>query len=183
MTRRPLTVRPARAADGPALAALYASFVRDSIVSFETEPPDGDEMVRRLEAHRAHPWLVATDDRDQPAGYAYGTPHRARAGYRWSVETTVYVAEPGRGTGRLLMERLLSECADRGLVSAFAGVALPNDASEALHRGLEFSRIGVFPRVGWKLGRWVDVSWWYRPLLDPPPDQPPPLPPGGSPAP
>lgn len=146
---------------------LYAPHVRDSTVSFETDPPDAEEMARRAGAEPALPWLVAAGPDDRAVGYAYATPHRSRAGYRFSVETSVYVAEPGHGVGRALMLALLEACTARGLVSAYAGVALPNEPSIALHRRLGFTPVGVFPRVGWKLGRLVDVSWWYRPLAEP----------------
>ncbi len=164
-----MNVRSARETDAAAIAAIYAPYVTGSSASFETEPPDAAEMAARLAAHPTMPWLVAVAPGtggadDALLGYAYASPHRARAGYRWSVETSVYVAEPGRGTGVVLTSALLQACASAGFESAYAGIALPSDASVALHERLGFRQIGVFPRVGFKEGRWIDVGWWYRPL-------------------
>ena len=82
------------------------------------------------------------------AGYAHGSAHRERAAYRWSVETTVYVATDcqRRGVGRELYAALLAQLRRAGFCNAYAGVALPNDASIGLHRAAGFSPIGVFPR-------------------------------------
>ena len=100
------------------------------------------------------------------AGYAYGTAHRARAAYRFSTETTVYVDAAHRraGVGRALYEALFVALAARGLHRAYAGIALPNDGSVGLHRAVGFTPVGVFAEVGWKFDRWHDVSWWQRPL-------------------
>ena len=159
-------VRSARAEDGAGIAAVYRPYVVASVASFETDPPDAAEMTRRSSAHPSLPWLVAVGSADQLVGFAYAAPYRARPAYRWSVETSVYVSEPRQGTGRVLMDALLAACAAGDFASAYAAIALPNDASVALHEELGFVAVGVFPRVGFKHGRWVDVGWWYRPLAD-----------------
>ena len=106
--------------------------------------------------------------RGRPVGYAYACAHRARAAYRSSVETSAYVQEKyqRQGIGRALYTQLLRELGERGFVSAFAGITLPNDASVGFHESMDFEPIGVFPRVGWKLGAWHDVAWFYRPIRD-----------------
>jgi len=159
-------VRTARVDDGAGIAAVYRPYVDASVASFETDPPDAAEMTRRLSAHPSLPWLVAVGSADRLVGFAYAAPYRTRPAYRWSVETSVYVSEPRQGNGRVLMTALLAALETRGFASAYAAVALPNDASVALHEQLGFAAIGVFPRVGFKDGRWVDVGWWYRPLAD-----------------
>lgn len=159
-------VRTARVDDGAGIAAVYHPYVDASVASFETDPPDAAEMTRRLSAHPNLPWLVAVGSADQLVGFAYAAPYRTRPAYRWSVETSVYVSEPRQGAGRVLMNALLAAVEARGFASAYAAIALPNDASVALHEELGFAAIGVFPRVGFKYGRWVDVGWWYRPLAD-----------------
>jgi len=104
-------------------------------------------------------------------GYAYGSSHRARAAYRWSVETSAYVREGhrGRGLGTCLYGELLPRLAALGYCNAYAGIALPNEGSQALHRRAGFEPVGVFRRVGRKFGSWHDVAWWQRPLRDAPP--------------
>ena len=155
-------IRIARADDAAQVAAIYAPIVRDTFISFETEAPDAAEMARRIETTLAtHPWIVAEQDGGVIA-YAYGSAHRARSAYRWSVDVTVYLAEAarGQGLGRRLYGVLLPLLARQGFRSAFAGVALPNAASVGLHEAVGFEPIGVYRDVGFKLGGWRDVGWW-----------------------
>ena len=154
-------VRLATPADAAAVAAIYAPVVRDTATSFETDPPDAAEFVRRMEATLpARPWLVAEVD-GRVAGYAYAGPHRARAAYGWSVEPSVYVdaGARGRGVGRALYGALLAVLRAQGFANAYAGVTLPNEASVGLHRAFGFEDVAVYRRVGYKMGRWHDV-WW-----------------------
>lgn len=164
-------LRAATADDAEAIAAVYAPYVRDTSISFELEPPGGDELVRRMLSEPRLPWLVATRE-GQVTGYVYASRHRSRAAYRWSVEVSVYLvpSEQGRGTARRLYEGLFEELAALGYVSAYAGITQPNPASTRLHAGLGFTPAGVFRDVGFK-GGWHDVAWWQR-ALRPPPEQP-----------
>ncbi|MFK8077179.1 MAG: N-acetyltransferase family protein [Granulosicoccus sp.] len=95
---------------------------------------------------------------------AYGAQYRPREAYRFAAETTVYVKESqrGRGLGTKLYNALLVSLKSRGVRRAYAGIALPNDASRAIHRSCGFTEIGVFPEAGFKFDRWHDVSWWQR---------------------
>jgi phosphinothricin acetyltransferase len=104
-------------------------------------------------------------------GYAYGSSHRPRAGYRWSVEVSAYVASShrGRGIGKRLYMQLLEELAARGFCNAYGGLTLPNDASMALHLSVGFEPVGVFRSVGHKFGRWHDVAWLQKRLREEPP--------------
>jgi L-amino acid N-acyltransferase YncA len=170
-----LVVRPARADDAVAIQAIYAPYVTDSAISFELEPPTVDQIAARMSAAPRLPWLLATLDAD-PAGYAYASRHREREAYRWSVDTSIYLAADacGRGIGRRLYADLLEAVTTLGYVNAFAGIALPNEASVRLHEGLDFSLIGTFPQVGYKDGQWRSVGWWWRQLAVPQdePDEP-----------
>ncbi|WP_156763284.1 GNAT family N-acetyltransferase, partial [Mycobacterium scrofulaceum] len=75
--------------DAGAIADIYAPYVRDTAISFETVPPDGQEMRSRLTATLSRlPWLVLTDG-DTIGGYAYASPHGERAAYRWSVDVSL----------------------------------------------------------------------------------------------
>ena len=111
-------------------------------------------------------------------GYAYAGEHRSRAGYRWSVDISVYVdpAAQRRGIGRALYADLLPILRRQGFVNAYAGIGLPNPASVRLHESIGMTRVGVYERVGWKLGRWVDVAWYHLRLAEPSPDAAPPEP-------
>jgi phosphinothricin acetyltransferase len=166
--------------DGAACAAIYAPSVTHGATSFEDVPPDGAELARRIEAISArYPWLVAEDD-GQVVGYAYGSPHRERAAYRWAVDAAVYVGEGqrGRGVGKSLYGTLFDLLARQGFRTVCAGVTLPNEASVALHESCGFKPVGVYRRIGYKLGRWHDVGWWQLDLPgggDPPAEPGPPV--------
>jgi L-amino acid N-acyltransferase YncA len=173
-----VSVRPAAAVDAGAISDIYAPIVRETTISFEAEPPGPGEILRRMTAGPDRlPWLVAEMAR-KVAGYAYAAPFRSRQAYRWSVETSVYVAAAarGRGAGRALYHRLLAELHTLGYVSAFAGIALPNDASVRLHEAAGFTHVGTFPAAGFKHGQWVDVGWWGIELRRAPAAPDPPLP-------
>lgn len=165
-TMMDMTLRSACPADGAACAAIYAPYVTDTAITYETEPPSAVEMGRRIEASvRNHAWIVL-EDGGRVIGYAYGTPHKTRPAYRWSCEVSVYL-EPGRrrtGAGRTLYEELFARLAGRGFRMALAGVSLPNDASLGLHRAMGFEPIGTYRRIGWKHGRWHDCTWLQREL-------------------
>jgi L-amino acid N-acyltransferase YncA len=155
--------------DGAGCAAVYGPFVRDTVISFEDQPPDERELARRIEhTTRTHPWLVA-EVGGELAGYAYATRHRDRHAYRWAANVTVYVAPPHhrRGIGRALYGALMPLLVRQGLFVACAGVTLPNDASVGFHESFGFIPVGVYRRIGWKAGAWWDVGWWELELASP----------------
>jgi L-amino acid N-acyltransferase YncA len=171
-----MNVRPATEQDGAACAEIYAPYVTDTVISFETEPPSEEEMAGRIAAasHR-HAWFVL-EEGGRVVGYAYGGPFAPRAAYRWACEVSVYL-EMGRrrtGGGRLLYEALLEHLTRRGYRIAIGGMTLPNDASEGLHRALGFEPVGTYRRIGYKHGAWHDVAWTQRVLVsgDEPPAEP-----------
>lgn len=167
-------IRDAVPEDGAACAAVYRPYVTDTVVTFEDEPPTAEEMARRISAAlHTHAWLVLEED-DRVAGYAYGAPVKERAAYRWACEVSVYL-EWGRrrgGAGRALYEALVERLAARGYRRLIAGMTLPNEASEGLHRVMGFEPIGVQRRIGWKHGAWRDVAWVQRSIgADGPPGE------------
>ncbi len=162
------TIRMATPGDGPQVAEIYGPIVSGTVISFELDPPSGAEMAGRIEAMlRYAPWL-ACDEGGVLAGYAYASRHRERAAYRWSVDVSVYVGDRFRrgGVGRALYTSLLELLRLQGFHAAHAGITLPNAASVGLHEALGFRPVGVYPQVGFKLGRWHDVGWWQLPLRE-----------------
>ena len=162
-----MRTRRATADDAAAIASIYAPYVRDSVVSFETQAPDEAEMRGRIAAlGDLHPWLVACDDDGAMLGYAYGSAFRTRPAYRFTVETTVYVGEGAhrRGIGTQLYRTLLGLLEAQGYTQAIGAITIPNAASIRLHEALGFVRAGTYEKVGFKLGEWRSVGLWQRPL-------------------
>lgn len=163
--------RPATPADLAAITAIYNHYVAHTTVTFEEEPVVQADMAARLDAvvSAGWPWLVV-EEAGAIAGYCYAAPWKARSGYRFSAEITVYLdpARTARGLGTVLYEQLFTLLRSKGVHAAMGGIALPNDASVALHEKLGMRKVAHFEQVGFKLGRWIDVGYWQM-LLDRPP--------------
>jgi phosphinothricin acetyltransferase len=163
-----VTFRTATPDDAQELLAIYRPIVEATAISFETQCPSISQFAARIEAvTTTHAWLVA-EKNGQIAGYAYGTPHRPRDAYRFSVETSVYVntAHHRQGIGSQLYGTLFPILAEKGYFHAYAAIALPNVGSIAVHKSAGFRHVGTFPNVGYKFDRWHDVSWWYHCLQE-----------------
>jgi L-amino acid N-acyltransferase YncA len=163
-----MRIRLATEDDAVGIVAIYAPIVTSTPISFETEPPSVGEIQRRVrETLLSHVWLIC-EDAGVVAGYAYATKHRVRTAYDWCVETSAYVGEEfrRRGVGRALYTSLFRILAAQGYVNAYAGITLPNAASVALHESVGFEPLGVYRKVGYKLGQWYDVGWWQLALCE-----------------
>lgn len=159
-----------------AVQAIYAPYVRETAISFETEPPSVEEIAARMRAVLAYaPWLVCERE-GRVVAYAYAGRFHARAAYQWTVETTVYVdgAHRRAGVGRALYGALLDALRLQGFRTAVGIIAVPNPPSVGLHERLGFRRDGLLPAIGYKRGRWHDVGWWRLELqtLGDPPEPP-----------
>ena len=160
-------IREVSATDAAAVAAIYNHFVLTTVVTFEEQPVSAAEMWRRIEEIRSSsmPWLVA-ELGDHVVGYACAAPWKSRSGYRFAAETTVYVApgHEGRGIGSALYDALFPALRARGIHAVMGGIALPNDASVALHEKFGMEKVAHFRETGFKFGRWIDVGYWERVL-------------------
>ena len=169
-------IRLASPGDAEAVRAIYAPYCTETPITFETEPPSLDEMRSRISRTlEALPWLVCTSGRDL-LGYAYAAPFHARAAYRWSVEPTVYLRQDAHraGIGTALYGTLLELITLLGFYNAYAGITLPNPASVRMQERFGFELVGIYKRVGFKLGAWHDVGRWALRLLSEPSDPSPP---------
>ncbi|MBI3288213.1 MAG: N-acetyltransferase [Elusimicrobia bacterium] len=164
-------IRAARPQDAEALARVYNHYIEKTIVTFEESPVTAADMRARLAEIQGHslPWLVA-ESGGALLGYAYGAKWKGRCSYRFSTESTIYLAQDavGRGVGSSLYAALLAELRARKLHVVIGGVALPNDASIRLHEKLGFQKAAHFKEVGFKFGRWIDVGYWQLTLETPP---------------
>ena len=163
-------VREAREADIAAITAIYACEVRDHVNTYEYEAPDAVEMLARMRAVLAggHPYLVA-EQAGRLLGYAYASAFRSRAGYRFTVENSVYVAADaqGHGVGAALLEALIDACQRRGVRQMIAVIGEPaNRASIRLHERFGFRHAGTLPGIAWKHGRWLDTVFMQRVIGD-----------------
>ena len=160
-----MQIRPATPDDAQAIQAIYAPIVRDTCISFELVAPTVDEMRARI-ASSTLPWLVGVDHAGAVNGYVHASRHRERAAYQWSVDVTAYVRDDsrGQGVGKALYLHLLDRLLKAGYCQAFAGIALPNAASVALHEALGFEHLGTYRNVGFKKDAWHDVGWWQKTL-------------------
>jgi L-amino acid N-acyltransferase YncA len=155
--------------DAVRIAEIYRPYVEVSLTSFEEVAPTAAEMADRItRTLEWTPWLVAVDER-AVCGYAYATRHRERAGYRWSVDVSVYVdrAWQRRGVGRALYTELLALLRRQGFVNVYAGITIPNPASVQLHESVGMRLIGIYENVGFKFGEWPDVAWYGMQLTEP----------------
>jgi phosphinothricin acetyltransferase len=169
-----LAIRLADADDAAGVHAIYGPVVSNTPISFELTPPGVEEMRRRIvDTVATHPWLVCVSG-EEIAGYAYAATHRARWGYQWAVDVSVYVSPAWRRrrVGHALYTALLPIVTAQGFYRACAGIALPNAASVALHEAFGFRLLGVYHSIGFKLGAWLDVGWWELELAPPPPGEP-----------
>ncbi len=171
-------IRLARVGDAAEITAIYAPVVASTAISFELEPPTEVVIAERI-THTlpVYPWLIS-EDAGAIAGYTYASPHRSRAAYQWSADVSVYIHENwrGQGIGRALYTTLFALLRAQGYANVYAGIALPNPGSIALHEAMGMMPVGIYRHVGYKLGAWHDVGWWEGALQVPPEPPAPPQP-------
>jgi phosphinothricin acetyltransferase len=159
-------IRSATIEDAGAICSIYNPYVGETTITFEDQEVSVEAMQARIaEVTVALPWLVFEAE-DEVGGYAYATRWRARAAYRYSVETTVYLAPrfQRRGIGQKLYGKLIEKLRGLGVHRAMGGIALPNAGSVALHEKLGFKKVAHFEAVGRKFDRWIDVGYWQLSL-------------------
>ncbi len=161
-------IRSATIADLQAITDIYNHYIGHSVATFEEEIVNVNDIAARFNALKAlsMPWLVAELD-GEIQGYAYAGPWKQRSAYRFTVETTVYLApeSQGRGLGTQLYEQLFERLQQQGIQVALGCITLPNPASEALHEKLGMKKVAHFERVGFKFGKKLDVGYWQKELL------------------
>ena len=162
-----LSIRPVTVADAGAVVDIYNHYVNQTVITFEEEAVSADEMARRIQEVGAAglPWLIATSGAEI-LGYAYANKWKARSAYRFAVEITVYLdpRQSRRGIGSRLYDQLIPLLGARGIRTLIGVIALPNQASVALHEKFGLEKAAHFKEVGWKFNRWIDVGYWQRNL-------------------
>lgn len=170
----PTTLRIATPEDAASIQGIYAPYVTDTAITFEVSEPTVEEMRKRIKNKlESYPWIVAEDD-GRVIGYAYAGPLKGRAAYDWSVETSIYVDRNvrGKGTGKMLYQKLEELLKRMGIVSCFACIAYTEDdgpyltgGSVAFHEKLGYERVGLFRSCANKFDTWWDVCWMQKDLV------------------
>ena len=159
-------IRIATPGDAEPILKIYAPYIEHTSFTFETEVPTVDSFKERISSCLQNwPWLVCEID-GVIAGYAYGSKHRERVAYQWSVESSVYVHDDYQrmGVAGALYTALINILKLQGFRNLYAVINLPNDKSVSFHEKLGFEYFATYKNVGYKLGRWKNVGWWQLQL-------------------
>lgn len=162
-----IKIQSAQIEDAADLVAIYAPYVANTAITFETEIPTVADFASRIKKTlEKFPYLVAEEE-GKVVGYAYASTYYARAAYDWTVELSVYIKQEvrGKGIGTLLYNALERELTARGFKNFLACIALPNPASLALHEKRGYKQAAHFKKVGYKFGTWHDIVWLQKSLV------------------
>ena len=162
------TIRLASFDDSTAIAEIYNWYIENTTITFEEEQVTSGDMAQRIAVtDQTRPWFVleeANADGGQAnlLGFACAMRWKDRSAYRYSRETSIYLLpeSAGSGHGRLLYQHLIDALRQTEVHNLIAGIALPNEASIALHEKLGFKRCGEFEEVGRKFDNFLNVGYW-----------------------
>ena len=155
-------IRPVNTSHASELCEIYNHYIKNTIITFEEKEVSVDDMKERIiQATQKLPWIVYIEN-DRVIGCAYASEWKSRCAYKFSVETTIYIHPEfgGKGIGSILYEELISKLKKLDLHAVIGGIAVPNEASVALHKKFGFEKVGQFKEVGFKLNKWIDVEYW-----------------------
>lgn len=159
-----MIVREVEHKDAAAIADIYNHYVNESSITFEEDPVDKAEIIRRISETQAQglPWYVAEGADNKCLGYCYASKWKGRCAYRFSVEITIYLHpnEVGNGAGTTLYRALFDRLKSLDFHVIIGGIALPNPASVRLHEKFGMKKVAQFDEVGFKFGEWIDVGYW-----------------------
>ena len=170
-----MPIRPAVLSDVPAMLAIYAPYVANTTYSFEYTGPTPAEMEERfLQYSVKFPWFV-WEENGVVTGYAYASPMAVRLSYQWSADVSIYIREDchGAGIGRALYTALEEELRRLGYYNLIAIITEENSGSRAFHQKMGFEHAMDLPRVGYKFGRWLGVSYYYKRIAEGNPEKAP----------
>ena len=164
-----MIIRSVQLADAKAIRAIYQPYVTETAITFEVDVPTVQEFERRITKTLAQfPYLVAVVE-GKVVGYAYASTYYARAAYDWTVELSIYIYKEarGKGIGSALYDALEEELKARGFLRYLACIALPNEASIAMHEKRGYVQVAHFPKIGYKFDQWHDIVWMQKSLEGP----------------
>ncbi len=170
-------IRLANENDAEGILAIYAPFISNTSLTFETEVPDIVSFKTRINSYLVNwPWLVCEID-GMIAGYAYAARYRERTAYQWGTEVSVYIHDHHhrQGIAKALYTPLIEILKKQRFRNAYAVINLPNEKSVAFHESLGFKYFATYENVGYKLGKWKNVGWWQLKLNEYTTDPEPPV--------
>lgn len=171
-----MQIRLATPADVPQLLEIYRPYVETTTITFEYEVPTLEEFAARFHGVTARfPWYVA-EENGCILGYAYADKAFVRAAYQWDADLSVYLRmdERGRGLGKLLYRQLEQDLTAQGYCTVYALVTGENEASVRFHEAQNYRRVATLPATGFKMGRWLDLYWYQKDLMEKPAQPQPP---------
>lgn len=148
--------------DAKRIAEIYNYYIKSTVITFEEDVVTENEMIERIKTTSSNlPWIVY-EENNEILGYAYAREWKSRCAYKYSVESTVYLHQNkhGKGLGTKLYQELLKRIRNNNVHAIIGGIALPNNASIALHEKLGFEKVAHFKEVGYKFEKWIDVGYW-----------------------
>ncbi|MGT2846687.1 GNAT family N-acetyltransferase [Streptococcus massiliensis] len=164
-----MKIRMAKKEDAASLQGIYQPYVTKTAITFEYDLPSLAEFEQRIEQTlKEYPYLVAEED-GNILGYAYASSYYGRTAYDWAAELSVYLREDarGRGLGSKLYDTLEGLLEEQGFIHFLACIALPNEASLALHKKRGYQQVAHFPKIGYKFEKWHDIVWLQKTLEGP----------------
>lgn len=163
-----IEIRSAQPSDAVDLLAIYAPYIEETAITFETQVPTVNDFASRIDKTlQKFPYLVAEED-GRVLGYAYASTYYSRAAYDWTVELSIYLdrALRGQGIGSRLYDALEEELVARGFKNFLACIALPNPASISFHENRGFEQVAHFRNIGYKFDAWHDIVWLQKSLVE-----------------
>ena len=159
-----MNIRVATPDDAARLVEIYRYYVENTTITFEYDVPTVKEFRERIEnTLKMFPYLVA-EENGVIIGYCYASPFKARKAYSLSVEMSIYVDKDscGQGIGVELYQRIEEYLKMQNVINMTAGISYPNEHSEGFHNKSGYKKVAHFEKVGYKLGKWVDVIWMEK---------------------
>ena len=157
-----ITIRFAREADLPEVLEIYNEVIlhTTAVYTYEPQTPEMRKAWYDDKVKAGYPVFVAEEDGHVIGLSSYG-PFRAWPAYKYTIENSVYVAESSRGKGvaRLLMQPLIDAARGKCYHAIIAGIDSSNEPSIRLHRSFGFEEVAHFREVGYKFGRWLDLTF------------------------
>ena len=166
-----ISIRFAKPEDAKELLKIYAYYVTDTAISFETEVPSEEEFKLRIEeVLKSYPYIVACKD-DEILGYAYLHSFVGRKAYELSAETTIYLNPDKKkmGIGKKLYSVLEDVAKAQNITNLYSCIGYVDKEDEYLnnnsvqfHEHIGFRMVGKFENCGHKFGRWYHMVWMEK---------------------